>query len=122
MDFIAEAKSMMNAFPVGDPADLERYARQLDSAAEQFADAGNVMVRLVDNGGLICGPLASRKKNEVRLIDQRVRSEFANRARSLADEVRVQARQLRTSQSTWKSELSRLTNRLEYEFRAKEGA
>lgn len=115
-DFIGQAMRVLGALPLGDPAELEAYARRLEMASETF-ESGNAQFRqAIDSAGLHQGPYAARLKLSANLFSDASRRELTVETRRLANDVRSQAAQLRSEQHQWKTELRRMAARLEREF------
>lgn len=116
-DFIQQARlAMTSVFPVGNPAELESYARRLDSAAHSFASTDHRFVALMADSGLNKGPLAVRMHNSANLFSQECQRDLVQGTHRLAEDVRAHARHLRSSQEQWKSTLNSVARRLEREF------
>lgn len=116
-DFIQQARlAMTSVFPIGNPAELESYARRLDSTAESFARTNHRFVGLMADSGLNKGPLADRMHNSANQFSQLCERELVQGTQNLAQDIRAQARQLRTSQEQWKATVRSVASRLEREY------
>lgn len=116
-DFIAEAhKVIQRAFPVGDAAELEQFARRLEAQADALGRCGSQLRHVIGGGGLYSGELAERVKRHSEELSAGLINSDAQEARAIAAEVRAQARHLSDSQMAWKQDIKRIAARLEAEF------
>lgn len=107
---------MTSVFPIGNPAELESFARRLDSTAESFARTNHRFVGLMAGSGLNKGPLADRMHRSAEQFSQQCQRDLVQATQNLAQDVRAQARQLRASQEQWKATVRSVASRLEREF------
>lgn len=114
-DYRALARNEISRPPLGDPEEMKRYARWLESRADLFRDIRMRHDSAMNNSGLIEGGLARRLLAEGAALGQAIETQLVKECDEIALEIRQAANRLAREQENYHARVEQLARLKEAE-------